>query len=116
MRLITYIVAETCFVHTGEGFPKTTSAIANVISYTLIRPVGKVKIENFLVFGVHWLYRTSRYAIVKVDVTERYDVTNRLGIVITTWRTSAIEVTALSKPTFRNERYARKRIYHWCDS
>ena len=40
----------------------------------------------------------SRDAIV-VDVTERNDVTKRHDIVIIIWRTSAIEVTALSKPT-----------------
>ena len=35
-----------------------------------------------------WLYRTSWYAIVKIDVTERYDVTKRHGIVNTICRTS----------------------------
>ena len=64
----------------------------------------KDKIENFLVVDVHWLYmytcRTSRYAFVKFQVTERNDVTNRHVIVITMWRTSAVEVTALSKIPF----------------
>ena len=36
------------------------------------------------------------YAIVKVYVTERNDVTKRHSNVITIWRMSAIEVTALS--------------------
>ena len=35
------------------------------------------------------------YAIVKVYVTERNDVIKRQSNVITIWRTSAIEVTAL---------------------
>ena len=60
------------------------------MSHILIRPVGKIKIENLHVFDIHWLYRTSRYAIVKVDVTERNDVTKCHFIVITIWRTSAI--------------------------
>ena len=47
------------------------------------------------------LYRTSRYAINKVNVTERNDVTKRHGIDITIWRTSTIEVTALSKTHFQ---------------
>ena len=37
------------------------------------------------------------YAIVKVYVTERYDVIKRYSNVIKIWRTSAIEVTALFK-------------------
>ena len=53
--------------------------LANHISHTLIHLVGKIKIENFHVIDTHWLYRTSRYAIVKVDVTERNDVTKCHG-------------------------------------
>ena len=82
--------------------------------------MGKIKIENFEVFDIHWLCRTSRYAIVKVDVTERH------GIFTTIWRTSAVEVTALSKIETndrlkcsgmrgKNERYARKIIFHGCE-
>ena len=52
-------------------------------------------------FDIHWLYRTSRYAIVKVDVTECNDVIKRHGIVITIWQTSTIEVTALSRTHFQ---------------
>ena len=53
------------------------------------------------------------FAIVKVYVTERNDVIKRHRNAITIWRTSAIEVTALLKnSTLRNERCARKRIYH----
>ena len=37
------------------------------------------------------------YAIVKIYVTERYDVIKRHSNVITIWRTLAVEVTALSK-------------------
>ena len=81
--------------------------LANLISYTLIRHLGKIKIENFHVFDIYWLYRSSRYDIVKVAVAERNDVTKRHDTVIT----SEIEVTAL----FRNEGYARKRIYHGCE-
>ena len=78
--------------------------LANFISHTLIHPVGKIKIENFLVFDMHWLYRTPQYAIVKVDVTERNDVTKRNGIVTKRngiSRTSTIEVIALSKTHFQ---------------
>ena len=53
--------------------------LANLISHTFIRPVKKIKIENFHVFDIHWLYRTSRYAIDKVDVTERNYVTKHDG-------------------------------------
>ena len=78
----------------------------------------KIKIENFYLLDIHWLYRTSRYAIVKVVATECNDVTTRHRIFITIWPTSAIEVTALSKPrakpTFKIERYARKRIFNRC--
>ena len=62
-------------------------------------------------FAIHWLYRSSRYDIVKVAVGGRNGVTKRHGTVITIWRTSEIEVAAL----FRNEGYARKRIYHGCE-
>ena len=34
-----------------------TPVPANLISHTLIRPVGKTKIKNFHVFDIHWLYR-----------------------------------------------------------
>ena len=61
---------------------------------------GKIKIENFHVFDMHWLYMTPRYVIFKADVTEHNDVNKHYGIVITIWRTSAIEVIALSKPHF----------------
>ena len=62
-----------------------------------MRPMGKIKIETFHVFDIHWLYRTSLYAIVKVDITEHYNLTKRHGFVITVWRVSAIEATALKK-------------------
>ena len=52
-----------------------TLMLANLISHTLIRPVGKIKIENFHVFDIYWLYRMSRYTIVKDDITERNAVT-----------------------------------------
>ena len=55
-------------------------------------------------FYIHWLYRT-RYAVVKVDITERYDVTKRHGI--------AIEVTALSKPYFHNWKVYKKNNLSW---
>ena len=105
------------FLHTGYGFPQIATVQENYcISHALIRPVEKIKFDNFHVFDILWAYRTSRYAIVKVYVTERNDVTKRHGIVTTIWQTSAIEVTALSnKPTLRNERYERKRIYHGCE-
>ena len=64
---------------------------------SVIHPMGEIKIENFHRFDIHWLYRMSSYAVIKVAVTEHNDVTKRHGIVITIWRTSAIEVTALSK-------------------
>ena len=62
------------------------------ISHTLIRPVGKIKIANFHVFDIHWLYRTSKYVIV-----------------ITLWRTSAIEVTALSNTHFQKWKVCKKK-------
>ena len=75
--------------------------LANLISHTLVCPMGKIKIENFHVFDIHWLYRTSQYAILKVEVIEHNDVTKRHGIVITIWWMSAIKVTALSKTHFQ---------------
>ena len=74
--------------------------LANISSHNLIRPVGKIEIENFHVFDIHWLYRMSGNDTVKVDVTERNDVIKRNGVVNTIWR-SAIKVTALSKPLFQ---------------
>ena len=59
-----------------------------------------MKIENFHVFDIHLSYRTPRFAIVKVDVTERNDVIKRHSIIII-WRTSAIEETVLSKTNFQ---------------
>ena len=37
------------------------------------------------------------YTIIKVYVTERYDVIKRHNNVITIWRTSAVELTAVLK-------------------
>ena len=56
---------------------------------------GKDKNRAFYVFDIRWLYRTSRYDIVRVDVTKRH------GIDITIWRMSAIEVSALSRTHFQ---------------
>ena len=51
------------------------------------------------------------YAIVKADISEHDNVTKRHCNVITIWRTSGIEVTALlKKSTLRNERNARKEF------
>ena len=36
--------------------------------------MGKINIENFQVSDIHWLYRTSQYAICNVDVTERKEI------------------------------------------
>ena len=66
--------------------------LADLISHTLICPMGKTKIDNFHVFDIHWLYRTSRYAIIKVDDTDCNDITKCYFIVIIIWWTSAIEV------------------------
>ena len=56
------------------------------------------------------------YAIIKVYVTERDDVMKCYSNVITIWQMSAIRVTALLKKSMsRNERGARKRIYHGCE-
>ena len=72
------------------------------LKYTLICPSGKIKIENVHVLDIHWLYRTSRYVIVKSVVTECNDVTKHHIVVITIWCMSAIRVTALSKTHFQN--------------
>ena len=47
------------FLHIRLGFlPQVTMVLAYLTSHTLIRPMGKIKIENFHVFDIHWLYRT----------------------------------------------------------
>ena len=69
---------------------------------------GKDKNQEFSRDDIHWLYRSLQHAIVKVDVTERYDVTKRHDIFITTSRTSATEVTALSTRVVRRQRSAEK--------
>ena len=51
----------------------------------------------------------SPYAIVKVDVIERNDVTERHGIVIT--RTSAVDVAALSKNRFSEMKGTQEKEY-----
>ena len=66
-------------------------------------------------FGIDWLYRTSRYDIVKVDVTERNDVTKRHSIVITIWRKSPIEVAALSETHFQKWKECKKKNISWCE-
>ena len=43
--------------------------------------------EFSLVWYTLYMYRTSLYAIDKVDVTELNDITKHYGIVITIWRT-----------------------------
>ena len=65
------------FLHNGKGFLQIIPVLANLISHSLFRPLGKIKVNNFQVFDIHWLYRTSRYAIVNVDIRERNDVTKR---------------------------------------
>ena len=92
---------------------RISPVLADLISHTFIRPVGKTKIENFHMFDIHLLYRTSRYAIVKVDVTERYDVTKRHSIVITIRRRSAIEATAFSKTYFQKLKVCKKKNLSW---
>ena len=52
-------------------------------------------------FDIHWFYRMSRYSVVKVDFTERNDITKCHVIVITIWQMSAVELTALSKTHFQ---------------
>ena len=47
----------------------------------------------------------ASYAIVKVDVTEHNDVTKSHSNIITMWRTSAIEVTALLKIHVHNSEH-----------
>ena len=96
------------YTHTGSDFHEyqikisaNYTVLANFISHTLIHPMGKINIKNFHGFDIFWLYRTSWYAIVKVEVSERNEVTKHHGIVIPIWRTSAIEVTALSKAHFQ---------------
>ena len=63
--------------------------------YRTLLQAGAIKIKTFQVFDIDWLYRTSRDAIVKADVTESKEVTKRQGIVITIWQMSTIKVTAL---------------------
>ena len=55
-------------------------------------------------------------AIIKVYVTDRNDVIKRYSNVITIWRTSAIEMTALLK-SLRSEMkdVHKKGIYHGCE-
>ena len=104
--------ADITFLHIGKGFPQSP-----VLANFLTRPYpssGKDKIEHFHVLwhtGCEW--RTSQYAIVKVDVTESNDVTKRHGIVITIWRTSAIEMTALSKTHVQKWKICKKKNPSW---
>ena len=88
--------------------------LAYLISHILIRPVEKINFSNFHVFDIHYLYKTSRYAIVKFDVIERIGVTKRHSIVIIIWQTSAIDVH-YQKHTYINEKYTRKNIYYGCE-
>ena len=92
-----------------------TLVLANLISHTLICPMGKIKIKNFHVFDIHWLYRMSRYAIVKVDITERNAVTKCYDIVSQYGGHLQPKWLHYQKPTFGNESYARNRIYHGCE-
>ena len=92
--------------------------LVNLISHTLIHPVGKIKIETFHAFDIHWLYRTSRYAIIKADVTEkRNDITKRHDIVITIWRTVCNRSDCMIKKNYFSEMNGmqEKRIYHECE-
>ena len=57
---------------------------------------GNVKLPSQHYFGHVYMLQDIMYAI-KIYITERNDVTERHHIVIITWRTSAIEVIALSK-------------------
>ena len=75
--------------------------LANLISHILIHPTGKIKIENFHVFDIHWLYRMSWYVIRTADVNERNDIIKPHGVDNTLWQTSASDVTALSKTHFQ---------------
>ena len=35
------------FLHTGQGFPQIIPVLANLISHTFIRPMGKIKVDIF---------------------------------------------------------------------
>ena len=91
-------------------FLQITPVLANLISPPYpSRGKDKKKIENFHIFGIHWLYRTSRYAILKVDVTEIMTSIN--VIVLSSHYGGRLQSKWLQyqKPTFRNDRYARKK-------
>ena len=104
----TILTEDHNFLHTGKGFPQITPVLA-------IHSVGKIKIENFHVFDIHWLYRMSRYVIVIVHVTERIDVTKRDDISSYGRRLQSTWLHYQSPlSNFRTERCARKRIYHGC--
>ena len=97
--------ADITFLHIGKGFPQSP-----VVANFLTRPYqsrGKDKIEHFHMFEKHRLWKTSQYALVKVNVTKRH------GIVITIWRTSAIEMTALSKTHFQKWKICKKKNPSW---
>ena len=49
------------------------------------------------------------YGIVKIYITKRNDVIKRHSNVITIWRTSAIEVTALSKNLSSNMKVLQEK-------
>ena len=57
------------------------------------------------------------YVIVKIYVTERNDIVKRYSNVITVWRTSAIEVTALLKHLCSEMKGVQKRGNpSWCQT
>ena len=58
---------------------------------------GKDKSQEFPYVKCSLVVQDVTYAIVKVDVSERNDVTKPHSNVITIWRASAIEMNALLK-------------------
>ena len=99
-----------------KDFHKISPVLAYLISHALIHLLGKVKIENFHMFYIPWLYRTSRYTIIKVDVIESNDITERHRICHHNMADVRNRSDCIIKtPTFRNESYTRKRICNECD-
>ena len=93
---------------------RITPVLANLISHTLIRPLGKIKIENFqgLIYTGIGRHDTSLVRLTSLNVMTSLKVTllspEYGGRLQSKWQ-------QYQKPTFRNERYARKRTYHGCE-
>ena len=101
------LISHTLIRPVGKTKIKNFKVPANLISHTLIRPVGKTKIKNFHVFDIHWLYRMPFLRLTSLNLMTSLSVmvkSSQYG------RCLQSKWLHYQKPTFRNEVCKKKNL------